>query len=437
MFINQDGVLMHMIINKKKIVGLLEYIIGICIVLDANTVWLDKNSTRKIINFIILSICIILIFIIDFNKEIDKKKLISGSLLIIFLLFTNIIFMYLSVDGNGLKLYIERFILFLPLTTIYFITRQKDMDNNLIIKISNIMIILSILSLFFYIFGSTLNIITPNSKVLLDWGGEKYINTYYNLHYEAQEIYVRGTKFIRNTGIFTEAPMYSFNLSIALMAQLFFEHKVKIKKVILLIVTIFSTTSLTGTITAIVLISLKLLFIKSNRKLLRLLKASILPVIIVFLTSIGLIFINEKINDSKNNKVGSYSVRMDDYKIAYEAWEKNKYIGHGFSRHDITQQYMSLSRLNDTGGSNSLIVILPQGGLYLMLCYLVPILICIFISIYSKDLSRLSECIIVVLLFLSTNIPYTYMMICFLAKGWSMIIQDKENINFRKGLKVT
>ena len=428
---------MCMIINKKKIVGLLEYIIAICIVLDANTIWLDKNSTRKIINFIILCICIILIFIIDFNKEINKKKLISGSLLIIFLLFTNIIFIHLNLNGDGLKLYIERFIVFLPLTTIYFITRNKDMDNNLIIKISNIIIILSILSLFFYIFGSNLNIITPNSKVLLDWGRERYINTYYNLHYEAQEIYVRGAKFIRNTGIFTEAPMYSFNLSIALMAQLFFTTKVKTKKVILLIVTIFSTTSLTGIITVIVLISLKLLLIKSNRKLLRLIKAGIFPVIIVFLISIGFIFINEKINDSKSDERGSYSVRIDDFKIAYKAWEKNKYIGHGFLRHDITQKYMSSSRLYDTGGSNSLIIILPQGGLYLMLLYLVPILICIFVSIYRKDLNTFSEYIIAVLLFLSTNIPYTYMMIYFLAKGWSMIIQNEENINFRKGFKVT
>ena len=62
-----------------------------------------------------------------------------------------------------------------------------------------------------------------------------------------------GKIFIRNTGIFAEAPMYGFSLSIALLTELFLRKVKDIKltiisliKIIILIITIITTLSTTA-----------------------------------------------------------------------------------------------------------------------------------------------------------------------------------------------
>lgn len=79
----------------------------------------------------------------------------------------------------------------------------------------------------FYIIGSTLNLISPTAYVPVFWGEQRIYPTYFYLYFEAQNSFFLGNEYIRNCGIFNEAPMYNMALCIALAIELFYEKKTK------------------------------------------------------------------------------------------------------------------------------------------------------------------------------------------------------------------
>jgi hypothetical protein len=286
------------------------------------------------------------------------------------------------------------------------------------------MIVIAIISLIFYLFGSCLKLINPSSETLIEWSGVRYIPNYYNVYFEAQNIIMYGKEFSRNTGIFSEAPMYNFLLCIALMVQLFVKKKLSKVNIIILMVTIFSTLSTTGVLVSSMLIILKLILARSKNIANLTTKILILIAIMASASIIGNYFIQDKVNGSS----GSYKTRMDDLGNGIRSWKEHIFIGHGYGRQDLTMQYTSLNNRGTDGGSSGLMMVLPEGGIYLLSIYLIAVILSVKYGIKNKNINIIVISITISILFTITYIQYTYIMIYLLSLGWSLIFK-KSNTN--------
>lgn len=113
----------------------------------------------------------------------------------------------------------------------------------------NIMVCLSVISLVFYIGGTILHIIPSTGITGLDWGtwDTDSVKTYLGIYYESQNMKMSDSlRIMRNSGMFSEAPMYNMVLCMALAAEVFMKDKINKIKVGILIVTVLTTLSTTG-----------------------------------------------------------------------------------------------------------------------------------------------------------------------------------------------
>ncbi|MFW2502043.1 hypothetical protein [Clostridium diolis] len=410
---------------KDKIENYLEYIMSICIILNSNSIW-TNGDLKKLNMFFLCFILSIVLFISIRGIIINQTLFLKSLIVIISIVIYNSIF--IIANGQNTNNFIINFIFIFIVLIFYSIYKgQVGKVNSLIFKISNLIVILSFISLIFYIFGSCFKIISPNSETFLNWGVQKYIPSYYGLYYETQATSIKGITVIRNSGMFTEAPMYAFNLCIALIVELFLKEYKNNKRIILLLTTIATTFSTTGIIIMLGLIIINIKITKSKSWILLLIKRLIFPIIFLAAMSISIFLIGDKINQSQYG-YRSYSVRVDDFKVGIDAWSKHIIIGHGYNRYDLTQQYMSINdRGSDIGGSSSLMKILPEGGLYLLSIYLIPLILALFYGIRNKKNNVLIFAITITILFVFVNIPYTYMMIYILALGWSCLFRKEDN----------
>lgn len=416
--------------NKGKVVGLIEYIVAICIVVNCNTVW-DRIGLEKINNLVLFGSLLILSMVAINTLMKNKTIFLKISMLTLFVMIYNMMFIFFN--GENQKTFIFRFIFILGTLMIYSIySLSINGYNKILVKISEIIVVLSIISLIFYLFATCLGVIKPNSTVTLKWGTIRDIPSYWGLYYNTQWVNFNGIPIIRNTGVFTEAPMYSFALSISLAIELFVIKDKRVKNILILCITALTTFSTTGIVTNLMMICIYIIATKSISTVFMILKISILPIVITISLLVGSLFIIDKIESSSNNKYGSFNIRMDDFKVGYEAWRENKLIGHGYDRHDKTKTYMGLLRVNDNGGSSGLMMILPQGGVYLLSIYLIPLIISLYHGFKIKDIKIVIIGLIITLLFTFTQIQYRYIIMYFLAIGWSFIIVDRKNIKIMR-----
>lgn len=406
-------------LTKRKIENFLDYIIAICLILNVHSVW--NNTIIRKLNVVVLIISLLIYMFMSISNLKKKKcEFIKSSIIILIVIVYNLLF--ITINLSSIWDFILNFIIMYSLFIYYSIYKMNRGEAyHLLLKISNLICIISVVSLFFYIFGSVFKIILANSDVLLRWGTDRYVPSYYNLYYETQTINILGKQVIRNTGIFTEAPMYAFNLCISLGVEVFIRNKQKNKKIIVLLFTILTTFSTTGIVVSLSIISINLINSKKNYGVL---KKMCLYSFVVILMIASMFFINYKVIQSKDI-YGSYSVRMDDIKVGIEAWKDNVIIGKGYNRYDLVQQYMSINdRGNDIGGSNGIMKILPEGGIYLLSIYIFPMVVGVIYSIKNRVKNVIIFELILVILLININVPYRLIMIYFLSLGLSYLFKN-------------
>ena len=140
-------------------------------------------------------------------------------------------------DVNRIQFIIEFVVILIGLIAYNVGLINKGEGSKLLIKISNIVVILAGISILCYLIFTVFKIIPPSSQMFYLWGGAREIPNYYNIYYVTQPITIHGMRFIRNTGIFTEAPMYAFMLTISVMCELFVRKNIKKVNLAILIVT--------------------------------------------------------------------------------------------------------------------------------------------------------------------------------------------------------
>lgn len=362
---------------NKLFINFSEYFLLILIIIDCNTVYrhiLGKPIVPQIWNYILLITCIIIILK-------DKKQIKKYSYNIFrVILYNSLVMALIFIPQYDIILYTRLFLLFFPLSII-LILQDINSDNkfNMFFKFENIVLILAISSISFWILGSLLSFIKPNISIPVTWNNGDLYSGIYGLcfQYKPQNeiIPFLNIKVLRNIGIFTESLMFDIILLIGLYTELFLKIRSKIFKLIILSLTILSTFGTLGIILMLFGYLLKLILYFENIKQYKKI-CTFLLIMILFV--IGCLLFNKKVNG-----FGSFSTHLDDYIAGIKAWKTSPLIGTGFNNYDIIRKYMNPIRGNNLGTSNSLTDVLAQGGIFMLVIYLYPFYSAILS--YKKD----------------------------------------------------
>lgn len=311
-------------------------------------------------------------------------------------------FIYYFYDQYIFGLYpkpVLRTILRMCLICLLCFAMREEHKQKMYEALENIILVVAVVSLFFWVFGSLLGIIHSNGVEYTTWtisGTEVAINKYYNLYFETQVQNFFGLKIMRNSAIFTESPMSSFMFCYAMLVELFKKKQISYKKIALLIVAVMSTFSTTGYVIVIVALFIKYLFSKTHSKVTAVLRMAVIPVVLI-----GLVLFIEQLLQNKFES-SSGSVRIDDFIAGFKAWMDHPLMGNGYSNSAAILQYMSTSRMNNTGFSNSLLQILAYGGLYLLVPYVGAAVYGLYKIVRRRDWNEFAFVMIFIVMFIFT-----------------------------------
>ena len=381
------------IFNKQsKWEQVLGYLLALFLILNNQTVFQNSIS----FNYHIYEITLLLI-IVTTLYQIEKYGIYENK----FKSLLNLSFIYyvylsiISIASVGVDQLVSFWARYasLPFVFFYFSSNASYIVKiELFRKVVNVMVVISCISLFFWIFGSTFKMITPTGVALFEWGTVNEVSSYFNIYFETQYVDWLGIDFFwRNTAIFVEGPMMSLTLIIAITLIYYFDdiwHIATWKKFILTFA-IITSFSVTGYFILWGFVVLKLYRSKKFR-----------AIMIVMLIPLSLYAI-QVMMDMKQS-TGSYSLREDDYYVGFITWLQNPIFGWGFNNWEALQANMK-GRAND-GFSNSIFSVLTQGGILMGLMYFIPILI----GITSKEFKRFVVCIVYAILFISIIFQTAY-----------------------------
>jgi hypothetical protein len=287
-------------------------------------------------------------------------------------------------------------------------------------KYTNIVLFIAVVSLFFWVFGSLLGFIHSTGFLYTTWTGNdslKEVISYYGIYYETQmETFFGLTSYdiVRNTAIFTEAPMASMVFGIAFTNELLIQDKLNWKRCAVLAVAVISTLSTTGCTVLIIAVGLRYIFTKSKTKGAISLKLLLLPTTVV----VALVALNFLLEQKLGT--GSGSTRVDDFVAGYKAWLDAPLFGNGYGNTASYVRYMSSFRRNNIGFSNSLMQVLAYGGIYLFLPYCVSLISGFVQLIKGRMWRRMSFYITFIYAFIITVCPFqmlTFYLFISMARG--------------------
>lgn len=399
-------------INFKKIAM---YFVLISALLNGSVMW--RYLSETVLTYIVLIVLLYLsclIGILFLHRNISKKSIeISFCILVFFAVYM------IGTRYQIITFLIYYVIVFVMLFIyIYELFRHNEI-NEFIESFIKIIVIFAALSLFFWFFGSILNIIPGRTQLDYEWANRTYITyTYYGLYFEnpvQSEQILFGVPFIRNSGVYAEVPGYSGVLLYAITIELLKEKRSK-WRIAILLATLISTFSTKGFIVFIVIIVVNYLTKPVEQKR----SYQIMKFTASSLLVIGGIFVCTFILQDKS-QTGSYTVRMDDIRAAMEAWLSSPLFGVGYNNLSSVAKYFQLTRSSD-GLSMGLTALLAQGGLWLMSFY-IGAFICAFrcdrLSKYRHEICMFSL-MVLINLFVS-NSGFSTLMLITLACGYSAL----------------
>ena len=357
--------------RKKQVVNgckipfyqaMFEYMAVILIVLDGNSVY--RHNINQNYHFALLADIVLLALLLIISKGKFNRRNLSIVVLIEFWCLLYFVVMNSKIDNEN---YITLFLIGLPLLYLVFADYyQKGNQFVLLYRIETIVVLFAIISLILWLLGSVFGIVSPNSRVLINWGKEKWVNGYFGLQFETAYDTTFGIQLYRNSGIFTEAPMFNLWLDIALAIELFLKEKRSKLKIIILVTTILSTLSSTGLVFLATCVILKYFH---NLKELSKQKKIVLFVAGMLAVPVGIMLI-KKLIETKSNTV-SFLMRFQDYAAGFTVWKANPILGSGFGNLSALYPYTyaTLHGIKDTGYSNSLLGLLATGGIWISLLF--------------------------------------------------------------------
>lgn len=408
---------------ENTLLRMVDYTIALLIIFGTQSVF-DKLTARDLHIPILLSVFLV-IRIITLLGSIDKY---TGNILIFSFFWIVYIVLYGAYSSGNTKSLLQSFVLVFLLLVVYFVLFQNKHELNELLRIyANLIFLIAIVSLFFWLFGSLLGIIKPSGSIAITWGSDVVASNYYFVYYQWQnDAQIFGHTVFRNIGIFCEAPMFGLNLSIAFLCDYLINNRRSFKRVSVYFVTIVSTLSVTAILLIIMVLVLdsfcgyvKEAVQKNNLKI----GLFVFPFVAIVALIIGYNLLSSKLASD------SGSSRMEDYVSGYRAWMLHRFMGNGFGEISARVSFSSAWRLarSQFGYTNSIMTVLSEGGLYFFASYAIAFL---YYAIHSFKTRNYRLGILVMMwiyLFMTATFAHTSIILCFMAIAYAKIIIPNNN----------
>ncbi len=351
------------------LITILEYLWAFFVILNGNSVY-HANAN---VDFHLLEISLgltALLFVT--NAAFMGVRATRANVLIamILMLYTTIYLAFRQTSMTA-SIFIKLFIVGAPVSYLLFaeLYRQGRLFK-LLHRIVDIICVLSLVSLVFWVFGELLGMIQTNGYMELNWGSFNRIKGYYGIHFAFQldttffpELFIN-----RNSGIFAEAPMFNLWLSIALAIELFLKKKASKARVILLAITILTTLSVTGIL--FLALSLGLFTILHYREMGRK-KRILLWGALMIIIPLALVILGKSL--LLKTETQSYDMRLSDYVGGVRLWMDYPVFGCGYGNLSMLLPYI-YSPNGIVGFSNSVTAVLGTGGIWIAMLFYFPLL---------------------------------------------------------------
>lgn len=253
----------------------------------------------------------------------------------------------------------------LLLLTLYFGGR-RDGGVGLLHKLSDVMTVLTALSLFFYLFGTVLHWIPKTDLAAFYWGGGwRTCPSYFHLYYEAQQITFLGWDLPRNCGVFPEAPGFAVFLVAAAAAETLLRDRPRLWRCVLFAAATVTTVSVKAFLLMAAVFTLRYV-LWPPAWLSRRLRLWLFPILGVGMALGSAVLLWDKLTSV------SGVMRLDDVAACLRAFATAPLFGTGYWNDASVIPFFSYPDRYNNGLSMGAAVILAQGGLYLSTLYWWP-----------------------------------------------------------------
>lgn len=384
-------------------VQLIEYLFTLSLVFSLNSVyWTNSNKHFQYFIISLIYSCLLLLFVFSLWKLVKKHQMTISFIRLVYF-YSTFLFIFVIINFNREmigKIEIIKFLVFFLL--LLFVLFDRVTNNEIdgfwvkIVKISTILALLSLILWIAAIIG-----VKPDINIDITWGQEQSVPGLYGLQFFSQgKVNFLGITVLRNTGLFSEAPMYAFVLAISLALHLFIlKRKLNSATSVILVMALISTTSTTGVLIVIVCVVIKIFM--DQPILGKLICISTIPIWLVLIYYI----LSSKFQDMSS----SVNYRLDDIQAGYHAWKLSPIFGNGLDNIEAIQQFMQPYRLllgGNAGFSSGIMNILSGGGIF----YFFILVAFPFIKFFfHNSLHDKIFCLIVLLLLTVTIVDGTYL----------------------------
>lgn len=387
-----------------SVIALLEYVL-MALVLLYSSVW-SLFTSANCNTFLRLGVPVIAVLILLRVREQGlpamrwRRAAVLAAFLLVYLAFTR---------TNAVRFLLYYFLPLVLLTVYAGLLDERDGCYGLLYKLSDIVLAVAAVSLVFFLFGTCLGIL-PKQTVSFYWGEQNHTCfTYAHLYYESQTIHFFGHDLVRNCGLFAEAPGFAIFLVVAAAVELLLREHIRPMRCALLIVTSITTFSAKAILLVLLAAIFRFALTDTGHVTLRRLKRFLLPAVFAVGAAAAVVLLRDKMTSA------SFYIRTDDLQACLRTWLAHPLFGTGYWNDASVIPYFRYAARYNNGLSMGFTVLLAQGGVYLTVLYVLPIIQC-FARTRSRERSHLTAFFITYsgLLFI-TNMPYSFLALCLLA----------------------
>lgn len=398
-------------LQMNKVFSILEYFLLLLIVLQFGCVYGIFEGFNRFVVYTPIFLAILLLFFLRKHIRFSHLKLV-----VLYLLGSMIPF--ITSPPEGYIEFIQKFILFLPLMFLLLSVLRSYGDGvvrSFLLKYSDIVFVIAIISLIMWLCGSVLHIISPTGILPYEWAKSKpVIPSFYGVYFETQTAKIAGLSICRNTSIFYEGPYYNMILCTAFLIEYYCRLGKNKYRMILLAITIISTITTTG---MFFLLAFGAYHLYTKIQKSGCLLFMLLPLILICTYWGGSYLLESKQKDGE----GSYNTRLETIMVDIETGFAHPLWGVGFMNGD----FEGTNKFHEDQ-SNSLFYLFALGGIYGLALYVGALLIIPYINYKRNGDSRYFFIMLLFFcVFAMTLSLFSYLVLLFIA--WNLSNLNKRN----------
>ncbi len=404
-----------------------EYILVLLTILECNSLFYfyagREASNEKILRLGLLASAFFLL-VYRYLETKQEKSLIKllPTLGGMYVLMGSFLVLNVMRKTGLMSSYFILFLFFLPVVTVlFYLDRVEGKPYNLLYKYADVVAVYAFLAVIIYLFSVFFGGKIPSADVSTYWSNKGTLKTYTDyfgiVAVSTDRIFSLGSfEFCKMYGIFPEPPMAMIPLITALYIELFLKkNRSGIVAVVFISLAVLFTGSTLGYM--LLVLAFALLALGKLPEKWRVPSYAVLAALV--LAIVAVLFAVKKKND-----YSSLSAHLEDYVLCFKAFLKSPLIGNAFGDEFPILELMSEERFEHNPGlSNSIAVILAQGGILLELICLLPFARGLA-GIFSKDSEARKEGLFFVgvfALFVVTIFTYRFYLFFIMGFGYALM----------------